>query len=1004
MAHLVGFLLSSLQAIDAEWIWSQPMNEAQANEVVHFRKPFTLNEIPSSASIYASCDNILELWINGKKVTESDEWSQPVQLKVKKFLRRGKNIIAVRGKNDGGNMAGLIVELRYQSSQGQKSIIKSDKSWRMKTAPKEEWQAIEFDDQAWSQVVSLGKYGISPWGKLGEGQKPTPPGQVTAPEDLNVADGFKVELVYNVPKASQGSWVALTKDNDGRLIVSDQGGQGLYRITLTSAAPIIDKIDVDLSGAQGLLWAFDSLYVHRSGRGLYRVTDSDGDDQLDTVIDLKGPNGGGEHGNHAVILSEDGNSLYVDAGNHTNVPSHISKSRIGMNWSEDLLLPRQWDANGHARGRMAPGGWVAKVSPDGSDWEIYSIGYRNQYDLAINRHGDMFTYDADMEWDMGSPWYRPTRICQVVSGSEFGWRSGTGKWPSYYEDSLPAVVDIGPGSPTGTVTGVGARFPTKYQDALYALDWTFGTIWAIHLKPDGAGYVGEKEEFITGSPLPVTDAIIGDDGALYFTVGGRGTQSGLYRVTYVGHEPTAPATHIQDQESAHARATRRSLEAFHGKKDPQATRAAWPFLGNDDRYLRYAARLAIEAQPVTEWRQQALHESNPLARAVGIIALARTDTEKSPEAAVESLLEIPLTEQNETTILAVLRAYALSFIRSGKPEVDLTQKVIDTLDPLLPSSSDNINAELLRLLVYLDAPSAVSKGLDLIGSDREQAIPDWSRVIARNGGYGGTIRRMLDNPPPTREIEYALMLRNLRFGWNLEQRRRYHTFINQAAKRPGGASFAGFLKNIRKDALANTSEADRMALTDLTGESLEPPSPLDIKPPKGPGRNWTVTDAIETLSREMEKGADFKSGQNLFHATACAACHRFDGQGGSVGPDLTSVRNKFSVSDLLESIIQPSKVISDQYGSKVVRLKDGTTHTGLVIDRIVDQRNIVEIYTQDHNAAPMIVDRRQVASIKESPISQMPAGLINGLNGNEMTDLVAYLMSRGNPEDSVFKD
>ena len=71
MAHLVGFLLSSLQAIDAEWIWSQPMNEAQANEVVHFRKPFTLNEIPSSASIYASCDNILELWINGKKVRKT---------------------------------------------------------------------------------------------------------------------------------------------------------------------------------------------------------------------------------------------------------------------------------------------------------------------------------------------------------------------------------------------------------------------------------------------------------------------------------------------------------------------------------------------------------------------------------------------------------------------------------------------------------------------------------------------------------------------------------------------------------------------------------------------------------------------------------------------------------------------------------------------------------------------------------------------------------------------
>ncbi len=65
------------------------------------------------------------------------------------------------------------------------------------------------------------------------------------------------------------------------------------------------------------------------------------------------------------------------------------------------------------------------------------MGYRNQYDIALNEDGELFTYDADMEWDFGSPWYRPTRVCHATSGSEFGWRSGTGKWPAYYEDSLP---------------------------------------------------------------------------------------------------------------------------------------------------------------------------------------------------------------------------------------------------------------------------------------------------------------------------------------------------------------------------------------------------------------------------------------------------------------------------------------------------------------------------------------------------------------------------------------
>ena len=93
----------------------------------------------------------------------------------------------------------------------------------------------------------------------------------------------------------------------------------------------------------------------------------------------------------------------------------------------------------------------------------------------------MFIYDSDMEWDLGMPWYRPTRVNHATSGSEFGWRTGTGKWPAYYADSLPAMVDIGLGSPTGVEFGYGAKFPAKYQKALYICDWTYGTMYAVHL-------------------------------------------------------------------------------------------------------------------------------------------------------------------------------------------------------------------------------------------------------------------------------------------------------------------------------------------------------------------------------------------------------------------------------------------------------------------------------------------------------------------------------------------
>ena len=70
-------------------------------------------------------------------------------------------------------------------------------------------------------------------------------------------------------------------------------------------------------------------------------------------------------------------------------------------------------------------------------------GVRNPYDIAFGPDGELFTYDADMEMDIGTPWYRPTRVCYLASGGDYGWRTGSGKWPKYYADSLPPAVEIG---------------------------------------------------------------------------------------------------------------------------------------------------------------------------------------------------------------------------------------------------------------------------------------------------------------------------------------------------------------------------------------------------------------------------------------------------------------------------------------------------------------------------------------------------------------------------------
>ena len=306
------------------------------------------------------------------------------------------------------------------------------------------------------------------------------------PAGLSLLPGFELELVYRVPK-EQGSWVALTADGRGGLIASDQAG-GLYQV---APSPIgqstietrVERIDTPLGMAQGLAVVGDSLYVMVNAKdgnpvsGLYRLRDTGGrwgDYEL-----LWPLNYSGEHGAHAIVPAPDGKSLFVACGNMTpqTVFSRSALARV----AEDSPLARLPGPNPYAIGVAAPGGWIARVDLDGENSELYSAGYRNQYDLAFNRDGELFTYDSDMECDIGTPWYRPTRVLHVTSGSDFGWRSGSGKWPAHFADTLPAVADIGPGSPTGLVFGYGTKFPQRYRDALYAADWGRGVIQAVHL-------------------------------------------------------------------------------------------------------------------------------------------------------------------------------------------------------------------------------------------------------------------------------------------------------------------------------------------------------------------------------------------------------------------------------------------------------------------------------------------------------------------------------------------
>ena len=809
--------------------------------------------------------------------------------------------------------------------------------------------------------------------------KAPPAPESTPVSQIKIAKDFQVELLYSVPD-DQGSWVSLTTDPKGRLITSDQYGK-LYRITppaISGKAIQVETIDVEIGMAQGLCWAFDSLYVMVNGKGsgLYRLRDTDGDDKLDEVKLLREIRGASEHGPHAVILSPDGKSLYVCGGNHTDIPDPET-SRLPRNWGEDQLLPRMWDAGGHAVGKLAPGGWVAKTDPDGKAFELIAAGFRNEYDLAFNTDGELFTYDADMEWDIGTPWYRPTRVNHVVSGAEFGWRSGTGKFPEYYPDSLGSVVDIGPGSPTGIVFGTGAKFPVKYQRALFICDWSYGVLYAVHMKRDGATYSGEAERFALGTPLQLTDIVINPvDQAMYFTIGGRRTQSGLYRVTYVGKESTDPPPQVTRPPHPDV-AMRKKMEALHEPGHADKWQSILPGLRHKDRHVRYAARVAWEHLPPGTGRAglHGLHWDTWVAFAIAgshqIKDLPVAQRHLGQQVMFQHLSLYFQEKQTERVQLDLLRGIQLLLIRGGEPSRESRKFLLKLLDPLYPEKSPRLNRELSQILIYLRAPDVVRKTLDVL----EKA------------------------PTQEEQMQLALWLRTVKDGWRPEDHKRYFAYFNKAAGHRGGHSLQGFLGNIRSEAIARLSDEEKEQLKETLAVTPDP-AKVSIIEPRDVVRKWTMAELLP-LVQTKRTGRNFENGRRMFAQGACFKCHRFAGEGGIVGPVLDAVGRRFNDKDMLESILEPSKVISDQYQATTFVLESGKAVTGR-IGNLSGKNYLVSENMLDPGKFTA-VNRDEVEELIPSPVSQMPQGLVDTLTQKEILDLMAYLRSGGNPDHVAFK-
>ncbi|MSR55987.1 MAG: c-type cytochrome, partial [Gemmataceae bacterium] len=519
--------------------------------------------------------------------------------------------------------------------------------------------------------------------------------------------------------------------------------------------------------------------------------------------------------------------------------------------------------------------------------------------------------------------------------------------------------------------GYGAKFPARYQEAFFACDWTFGRIFAVHLTPKGATYEAEVELFLSAKGMPLTDiAVSPKDGALYFTVGGRGAGSNLYRVIYRGKESTAPSSgKALEPATAALHKLRRELEAFHGEANPRTVAAVWLHLGHEDRAIRGAARAALEWQPVAEWKQKALAEKQPRLALQALLALSHsTDGDKTVQPALLAALDrFDFAKLSADEQCWYLRILTISASRHGMySKVDAAQ-LVKKLAKFLPSSDRRVNEELAAMFVAFQYEGFLAPTLDLFERSRSQE----------------------------EQIYYAdVLLRDPKSGaWTPALRERFFALAAERLPRWKGGAFVNPKRDaVLKGAVAMLDDEQRKKFAERIAGMQKPAVAVPAKK-RELVKQWKLDDLAPSLEAGLKEKRDLENGRALYRAANCFTCHSFQGDGGFSGPDLTNLRGRSTPAELLDKILSPSKKINEQYNRLVYELKNGKQIVGRLIETTGD---VIVVGTNPENplASHVRINKKDVENVAPSRVSAMPEGLLNTLTREEVLDLLAYLLNR----------
>ncbi len=856
--------------------------------------------------------------------------------------------------------------------------------------------------------------GYRPRFNIGPPRNAPPPRPVddrTIGEVVKAPSGFGVSLFAAPPRVGYPVAVSVAPDGAVYVAVDEQGSLGrtkgggrVVRCVDDNGDGKADRVDVfaRMEHPRGVIAQDGKVWVlHPPNLSVFRDEDGDGVSDRREVL-VAGlttrliDDRGGDHTTNGIRMGVDG-WIYIAVGDYG---FHGARGKDGTTISQR-------------------GGGILRVRPDGTELEVFAVGLRNPFAIAIDPFLNLFTRDNTND---GAGW--DERVSHLIESADYGYPL---RFANFTDEIMTPLGAFGQGGGTGALALQDERWPAAYRGALLTGDWGRSEVYRHDLEPVGASFRAKTSVFLT-IPRP-TGMDIGGDGRLY-VASWRGGEASVYVgpqvgfvvcVTPPGWSPSSPARlgGAPLAELIDGLCRPNAASAFHCQREiirrgpsPETTRALAGLASDPARPLhaRVAALFAIKQldgekshdfllriagdgglrefalRALADRRTQlsgvgtkpflaALDDPSPRVRAQAIVALGRLG---DPSVAARL---IPLTSRPEGSPVPTARpVHAQADPDRAVPHLALRALIaLRAVDACLNAIDGPHRAGALRALRALHEPKAVEGLIRKLAvtrdpSTRRDVLATLVRLYHREADYDGSwwgIR------PDTTGPYYAPR------EWESSPR---IAAVLKAAVRDGDPETVPFLRR----ELAR-QQVRLPGIVDESGTVAKAEEDLRVVIARADPRN---ADQIGNMTyeaaaaRALRTKGNVERGKALFTAQSCRACHTVaDGQTPR-GPHLVDIGKRYSPAELVESILRPSAKIAQGYEAYSFATADGRVFSGFVVS---EGAAVVRI--RESAGTLRELKRSEIDERRRQEPSIMPEGIAASLTPEQLADLVAYLQS-----------